>query len=332
MEKGEDRLAPLIDAALVERLVVAQMPQWAGLPIRAADPQGWDNRTFRLGSQLGVRLPSAPGYVAQVYKEHRVLPLLAAQLPLPIPAPMARGEPGEGYPFAWSVYRWLDGTPAAAPLAEPVAVARALAGFLTALQRTDPAGGPPPGGHSAWRGGPLQTYDAETRSCIMALDGLVDARAATSVWDAALAASWDSGPVWFHGDVAADNLVLRDAQLAAVIDFGCCGVGDPACDLTVAWTLLNGPAREVLRSGLDADPGTWARARGWALWKALITVAERDGDPRRAAASLRVIYDVLAEHGRHENPAFGQARSKAVPQRVAWVLAVIATPAEMEGC
>jgi len=132
-------------APLVQRLVAAQMPQWAGLPIRAADPQGWDNRTFRLGSRLGVRLPSAPGYVAQVNKEHRVLPLLAPHLPLPIPAPMALGEPGEGYPFAWSVYRWLDGTVAAAPLADPVAVARALAGFLTALQRIDSAGGPPPG-------------------------------------------------------------------------------------------------------------------------------------------------------------------------------------------
>lgn len=309
MDKFEDRLAPLIDAALVQRLVAAQMPQWAGLPISAADPQGWDNRTFRLGSQLGVRLPSAPGYVAQVDKEHRVLPLLAPHLPLPIPAPVALGEPGEGYPFAWSVYRWLDGTAAAAPLAEPVAVARALAGFLTALQRIDPAGGPPAGPHSAWRGGPLQTYDAETRSCITALNGLVDAGAMTSVWDAALAASWDAGPVWFHGDVAAGNLLLRDAQLAAVIDFGCCGVGDPACDLTAAWTLFDGPARGVLRSGLDADPGTWARARGWSLWKALITVAEHhDGDPRRAAASLRVVYDVLAEHREHglrENPAFG---------------------------
>jgi len=310
MEKGEDRLAPLIDVALVQRLVAAQMPQWAGLRITTADPQGWDNRTFRLGAQLGVRLPSAPGYVAQVAKEHRVLPLLAPHLPLPIPVPVARGEPAEGYPFPWSVYRWLDGTTAAVPLADPVAVARALASFLTVPQRIDPAGGPPPGPHSSGRGGPLQIYDGETRSCIIALHGLVDASAATSVWDTALAARWDAAPVWFHGDVAAGNLLLRDAQLAAVIDFGCCGVGDPACDLTIAWTLFDGPAREVLRVGLDANPGVWARARGWALWKALITVAEhRDNDPRRADASLRVVDHVLAEHGtqgQNENPASGK--------------------------
>lgn len=282
------------------------MPQWAELPITSADPQGWDNRTFRLGTQLGVRLPSAAGYVAQVEKEYRILPLLAPHLPLPIPAPIARGMPTESYPFPWSVYRWLDGTAAAAPLAEPIAVARTLASFLMALQRVHSAGGPPPGPHSAGRGGPLQAYDTESRSCIIALDGVVDARAATSVWDAALAARWDAAPVWFHGDVAAGNLLLRDAQLAAVIDFGCCGVGDPACDLTVAWTLFDGPAREVFRAGIDADPGTWARARGWALWKAVITVAEcGDSDPRRAAASLGVVDDVLAEHRRNENPALG---------------------------
>ncbi len=300
---------PLIDAALVERLVAAQTPQWAGLPITPVDPQGWDNRTFRLGRDLLVRLPSARGYEAQVDKEHRVLPLLAPHLPLPIPEPIARGEPAQGYPFPWSVYRWLDGTAAAAPLAIPVAVALALAGFLTALQRIDPAGGPPAGPHSAGRGGPLQTYDAQTRRCITTLDDIVDARSATSVWDAALAARWDASPVWFHGDVAAGNLLLRDAQLAAVIDFGCCGVGDPACDLTIAWTLFDGPAREVLRAGLNADLGTWARARGWALWKALITLAEHlINDPGRAATALRVIHDVLAEHEdrrREGNPALG---------------------------
>lgn len=102
---------PRIDADLVRALVADQFPAWAGLPVRPVDHDGWDNRTFRLGDDLSVRMPSARGYVEQVAKEHAWLPRLAPQLPLPIPEPVARGVPGCGYPFPWSVYRWLEGTP-----------------------------------------------------------------------------------------------------------------------------------------------------------------------------------------------------------------------------
>lgn len=297
-EDLEAASVPPIDVVLVERMVAVQFPQWAGLPVVAAKPQGWDNRTFRLGADLTVRLPSAAGYRAQVDKEHCWLPVLASQLPLPIPMPRARGVPGENYPFTWSVYSWLDGeTAATAHLEDPSALARSLAGFLVALQRCDPSGGPPPGPHCSWRGGPLATYDVETRRTIDALGDLVDGPAATAVWDAALAARWDGQPAWFHGDVAPGNLLIRGDDLAAVIDFGCCGVGDPACDVTIAWTLFSGESREAFRAGLPLDAATWARGRGWALWKALITLAEhRVTDPARAAASHHVVREVLAEH------------------------------------
>jgi aminoglycoside phosphotransferase (APT) family kinase protein len=117
------------------------------------------------------------------------------------------------------------------------------------------------------------------------------------VWDTAIAAARDGTPVWFHGDVSTGNLLVRDGRPAAVIDFGCSGVGDPACDLTIAWTLLSGESREKFRDALSLDSATWARARGWALWKALITLAEHlDTNPGEAAKARRVLDQVLADH------------------------------------
>jgi aminoglycoside phosphotransferase (APT) family kinase protein len=277
-----------IDADLVARLIAAQFPEWAELEIRPVEPGGWDNRTFRLGDELSVRLPSGDGYAAQVDKEQRWLPRLAPHLPLPIPAPVARGVPGEGYPFAWSVVRWLEGEPASpATIADPTEFAAALADFLTALARVDASDGPPPGPHNFWRGGPVRTYEQETLEAIDALGRRIPRRAALAVWDDAVHAGRPGEPVWFHGDVAAGNLLVRDGRLSAVIDFGSCGVGDPACDLVIAWTLLSGESRAAFRAALAADDAAWARGRGWALWKALITF----DDP----ASPHVVDEVLAD-------------------------------------
>jgi aminoglycoside phosphotransferase (APT) family kinase protein len=288
-----------IDAALVTRLVASQFPHWAGLPVTPADVDGWDNRTFRLGPRMSVRLPSGEAYAAQVEKEHRWLPILAPRLPLPIPVPLAMGAPAEGYPWNWSVYRWLDGAPASAERVDDLnEFATTLARFLACLQRIDPAGGPPPGRHNFFRGGPLETYDAETRNALAALHGRLATDLATAVWETALAATWQGAPVWVHGDVAAGNLLVSGGRLRAVIDFGSSGVGDPACDVTIAWTFLSGASREAFRAALPLDSATWARGRGWALWKALITLEHGNADPAEAAGARRVVEDVLAEHAR----------------------------------
>ncbi|CAN5346634.1 hypothetical protein BH18ACT12_BH18ACT12_06510 [soil metagenome] len=120
----------------------------------------------------------------------------------------------------------------------------------------------------------MTTYDSEAREAISALNAEVDANAATDVWEAALAAKWHDPPIWIHGDVTAANLLVVDGRLSAVIDFGCSGVGDPACDVTIAWTFLLGESREAFRDRLPLDDGTWARGRGWAFWKALITLPQ----------------------------------------------------------
>jgi aminoglycoside phosphotransferase (APT) family kinase protein len=290
---------PAIDAALARRLVDAQFPHWSGLPITRVEVDGVDNRTFRLGEALTVRLPSGDWYAEQVDKEQRWLPVLAPQLPLPIPVPVARGVPAAGYPYAWSVYRWLDGEIAArAPIADLTAFATHLARFLRELGRAGARGGPPPGRHNFFRGGPLSTYAAETEATLAALGDEVPRGAAERVWAHAMAAAWEDEPVWFHGDVATGNLLVRDGRLAAVLDFGSSGVGDPACDVVIAWTRFAGRSRAAFRAELGADAGTWSRGRGWGLWKALISLR---GDLERgardaAAEQKRIIAEVLADH------------------------------------
>jgi aminoglycoside phosphotransferase (APT) family kinase protein len=289
-----------IDAALAGRLIAAQFPQWADLPVRPVVPGGWDNRTFRLGETMSVRLPSAARYAAQAPKEQRWLQRLAPQLPLAIPTPLAAGAPGLGYPWPWSVHGWLEGeTLAAAPVADRPASAAALAGFLAALQRITAADGPPAGAHSFFRGGPLSTYDAEVRQAMAALGDRIDAAGAAEVWAAALAAEWRGPPVWLHGDVTPGNLLQKGGRLSAVLDFGCCAVGDPACDLAIAWNFFEGESRAAFRAGLPLDAGAWARGRGWALWKALIVLAGLPGaNPLDTDKCGAIIDDVLADHAR----------------------------------
>jgi aminoglycoside phosphotransferase (APT) family kinase protein len=287
-----------INISLVRRLVAAQFPQWADLHIKPVEFGGWDNRTFHLGDEMSVRLPSAQGYAAQVEKEHLWLPRLAPLLPLPIPSPLAMGAPGEGYPWRWSVYRWIDGEVATIEhITDLHEFATTLAHFLTALQGIDPSGGPLPGAHNFYRGGPLTVYDAETRQALAALGGEIDADAAMAVWEAALDAKWQVPPVWVHGDVAVGNLLVKEGKLSAVIDFGCCSVGDPACDLVITWTFFSGQSREAFRAGLSVDGAAWARGRGWALWKALITLAAAiHTDEAKAKDARRVIDEVLTDH------------------------------------
>ncbi len=264
-----------ITPELVSRLVAVQFPEWAHLPVAPVDLDGHDNTTFRLGDELSVRLPSADAYIPQVDKEQRWLPLLAPHLPLPIPEPVARGAPALGFPRPWSVYRWLSGKPATVERVDnETRFATDLAGFLSALYAIDPTGGPDAGAHSFFRGGPLSTLDADVRRAVDTLAHELDADAATAVWEAALATVWERPSVWVHGDITNSNLLVMDGQLCAVLDFGCSAVGDPACDLAIAWTYFASESRQAFRDALTLDEGTWSRGLGWALWKALNTHAK----------------------------------------------------------
>ncbi|WP_433726556.1 aminoglycoside phosphotransferase family protein [Actinoplanes sp. CA-051413] len=284
-------MKPTITTDLVRALIAEQFPQWTDLPVTPVPRQGWDNRTFRLGDQLSVRLPSAEGYVAAVEKENRWLPELAGHLPLPVPSPVAVGRPGAGYPYPWSVRQWLTGdTLEDAAAVDRLRLARDLGEFLTVLRQA-PVAGPPGGRHSFFRGCHPSAYADGVEQALKELGDAVDVRACRAVWAEALDSSWESAPVWFHGDIAVGNLLVRDGRLAAVIDFGTCGVGDPACDLVIAWNTLEGDERAAFRDAVGLDRQTWQRARGWALWKALIMLAE----PGAAPAWRHVVDQVLAD-------------------------------------
>lgn len=249
--------APPIDAALARRLVDTQFPQWAELPLRRHAPAGSDHVIYRLGEELSVRLPRHAGAIKQAKKEAEWLARLAPHLPLAIPVLVEVGEPAFGYPWPWAVSRWLDGEMATVEnLSSSHEAAETLAEFLTALHRFDAA----PTADLAGR--PLAARDTETRSAIAAVSDAFDTAAMTELWDTALAApGGDRPPVWFHGDFHTGNLLTTDGRLSAVIDFGELGVGDPACDLIIACTLMSAQTRATFRAALDVDDATWARGR-----------------------------------------------------------------------
>ena len=288
-----------IDESLVGRLLAAQFPQWAGLSISPVHSAGTDNALYRLGEDMAVRMPRILGAAGQVEKEHRWLPRLAPLLPLAIPVPIAKGMPAEGYPWQWSVCRWLEGETATIErIADPRQAAAELAQFVGALQQIDPVGAPPPGEHNSFRGEPLATRDDETRDAIASLHGMLDADAVTAAWEAALRApAWLGPAVWLHGDLHAANLLSQHGRLSAVIDFGCLGVGDPACDLMVAWSYLSAEDRDVFRAELPVDDATWARGRGWALSFGLIALPYyRSTNPVLFGIARHAIDQALADH------------------------------------
>lgn len=281
------------DATLVRRLLAAQFPQWAALPVERIPSSGTDNALYRLGGDMVVRLPRIHWAVAGVDREQEWLPRVAPFLPVPVPVPLARGEPAEGFPWPWSVCPWLAGeNPVVDRIRDARSLATDLAQFVAALQRIDSAGGP-----AAGRGVPLAMRDEPTRTALAALRGAVDSEGVTAAWDAALQTpAWSGPPVWVHGDLAPGNLLLDGGRLTGVIDFGGLGVGDPACDLMVAWNLLPADARRAFRAESGVDDATWTRGRGWALSVALIQLPYyRDTNAALAASARHVIREVLAD-------------------------------------
>jgi aminoglycoside phosphotransferase (APT) family kinase protein len=283
----------LTDVALVRRLLAAQFPEWAALPIERVPSSGTDNALYRLGDDMVVRLPRIDWAAKDVETDARWLPVLAPRLPVELPELLAHGKPAESYPWDWGVYKWLEGeNPVVGSLVSPEVLAMDIARFVTALRELDVPGAPP-----GSRGAPLATRDAETRTAIAELDGTIDTDSVTPVWDGALQVRpWPGPPIWTHGDLLRGNLLLRDGRLTGVIDWSGAGVGDPAADLIAAWSVLPADAREILREELAVDDAMWLRGRGLALSVALLQVPYyRETNPELAGNGLHIIDQVLAD-------------------------------------
>lgn len=288
-----------ISGELVRRLIDSQFPEWRNLDIRPVDKSGHDNRTYRLGSEMTVRLPSHERYAPAVEKEWTWLPIFKPLLSLSIPVPIAKGEPTDDYPLPWSINRWIDGdTVTHANIRNLNEFAEDLAGFLKELEAIDASGGIPAGVQNFHRGGNLAVYDDETRSVIETLSGQYDRKLLTEIWELALETRYQSVPLWLHGDVAVGNLLVKDGRLSGVIDFGTMGVGDPSSDLVMAWNFFDDTSREIFLNGMNFAEDTVNRARGWALWKALITCAWNEKGSEASNWGKHVIDTIIQDYKR----------------------------------
>ena len=257
----------VIDAALVRRLL-------------AKRPTGH------------VRLPRTAEWAGDLERERVWLPRLSERISLRVPEPVAEGRPTDEYPLPWAVYRWVDGDQYEDELvADERGAAEDLARFVRELRA-----GPVEGGPAAGRR-PLAVLDEVTRVAIVEAGDLLDTAAVLAAWDRALEAPVFAGDaVWIHTDLLRPNLLVQGGRLAAVIDFGAVGVGDPAADVIAAWTVFGAAGRARYREALEIDDATWERSRGYALTQAaLIVPYYRETNPAFTASAQRTIGEVLAD-------------------------------------
>jgi aminoglycoside phosphotransferase (APT) family kinase protein len=252
-----------VDEVLVHRLLESQFPHLVDLPLKVVEPWGTDNAIWRVGADLVVRLPRIHWAAGQPALEAEWLPRLASHLPIALPEPVSVGHPEHGYPYAWAVHRWIAGDGATLDrMDDPAAFAADLANVVRSLAVV-PTGGAPPATNRAQ---PIADDDVGTRWAIDAASQLIDAAAATAVWEEALAAApYDGPPVWVQGDLEG-NCLIRDGRLCGIVDWGSACVGDPAVDVQVVWSpLFTADSRRGFLDALEVDDATLARSRGAAI-------------------------------------------------------------------
>lgn len=284
---------------IIRELINQQFPEFSDLPITEIDRQGHDNRTYRLGNDMLIRMPTMDFYSLAVDKEQKFLPRIKPYITTNIPVPLKMGHQSELYPYQFSIYKWLEGTSLSSiDYTEELAItlARELSHFLNEIRNIKDIAGPLPGQHNWWRGDHVSVYDEGFRKQVAQLSHLVDSNQLIKLWESACATKWPHPPVWIHGDFAADNILIKDNKLSAVIDFGCTGLGDPACDLVIAWTFFKGKSTELFIKEINLDEDTWLRAKAWALWKATFELSVlSDLNSDNCGVHLKVINVLLKD-------------------------------------
>lgn len=287
-----------INVELARRLIAEQFPEFSSLSITSVERQGHDNRTFRLGDEMLIRMPTDEQYALKVAKEQDLLPKLASHLSFDIPAPIKMGHPSMDYPYLFSIYKWLEGRSINLIEKQKIdleVLVYDLSKFLKELQAIKDVEGPSPGQHNWWRGDHISVYNIDAKEQILELSEIIDINKAMDLWLRALNTKWNKEPVWIHGDFAIGNLLLKDGKLSAVIDFGGMGMGDPACDLVIAWTYLEGSSREIFIKEMNLDEDTWERAKAWALWKATFVLCELENQNSPEGLEQRRIIEEVSK-------------------------------------
>lgn len=282
---------------LAKKLINTQFPEYSHLNITEVAQQGHDNRTYRIGNNMLIRLPTDESYALKVPIEYKLLTKLAPYLGISIPEPIKIGSPSDIYPYPFSIYKWLDGNSANQEQLDAETletIAYQLAMFLKKLQSIVNVTGPNPGQHNWWRGDHISVYSKRVIEQISTLKDIIDSKASLNLWQQACSTFYKDKPVWIHGDFAAGNILIKENRLSGVIDFGGAAIGDPACDLVIAWTYLFDKSRDIFIHEIDLDDDTWLRARAWALWKATLELCQiKDKNSASARLQVNIINSVI---------------------------------------
>jgi aminoglycoside phosphotransferase (APT) family kinase protein len=260
-----------VDAAIVRALVDEQFPRWSGFAVSEVRTAATVNAIFRVGPDLVARFP----LVAQdpdrarawLQREADGAAGLASAATVPVPEPVALGDPGHGYPLPWTVQTWLPGHDATAedPAASP-AFAHDLAAFIGALRAVPTRGRRFSG---AGRGGHLPDHDAWLEECFRQSESLLDVPRLRAVWGELRGLPEVDADAMCHQDLTPPNVLVRDGRLAGVLDGGGFGPADPALDLVGAWHLLDDERREIVRDALGCGDVQWRRGMAWAFQQAM---------------------------------------------------------------
>lgn len=286
----------MVNETLAKNLIAQQFSEYRHLPIAQILPGGNDHSTFRLGNDMTIRFPNSAKYAQQTEKEFILLPQIAQHVSLKIPEPVHLGAPALEYPFAWSVNKWIEGVVPNEQIFDEPAFWFELASFLKQLHSVDFVTAPTPGEHNFYRGGSLLIYDLEFKYAIQLLKQQFNEHLALKFWNIATTTQWQHPSCLIHGDVSLGNLICSNKKLIGVIDFGLSALGDPACDLAIAWSCISSNNRKLFRDTLNYDNETWIRSAAWALWKAAIIGAKIiPSDTKTQSKASNTINIILSE-------------------------------------
>jgi aminoglycoside phosphotransferase (APT) family kinase protein len=295
--KGLDFAFMQIDLETAKSIIAKQFPHWAALPISAFDSSGTDHQLFRLGDHMAARFPIT-GDAARSVEDEWIGLRRFSGLPLVTPQLLATGKPELEFPTSWSVVNWINGQDASvATVSDWQPTAYNLGVFVRALRAVEPASGRMCGSTNGFRGSPLSTRAGWVRNCFDSVADLFDHHAMRLTWEEALAAPvWDKEPVWVHGDIHAANIIVSNAQVVGIVDFGLAALGDPACDLALAWSFLPATHRDIFFKAAEADEAMVQRGKGWALYVGAIALSYyRHSNPVLARIGEKAISSVLED-------------------------------------